>query len=115
VATTSSGFAATLGRLDGAMTREEALGHAAQIAQATDLSVSADLENGFVDEPEGVAETVRLAAEAGLAGCSVEDFSGRARTLEPWGEATAQDEASRNPSEPTASRRNAAGYVNEYQ
>jgi 2-methylisocitrate lyase-like PEP mutase family enzyme len=44
---------------------------------ATDLPVSADLENGFADEPAGVAETLRLALEAGLAGCSVEDFSGR--------------------------------------
>jgi transposase len=60
------------------VTREEALEHAAQIVQATDLPVTADLENGFADEPAGVAETVRLAAGAGLAGCSVEDFSGRA-------------------------------------
>jgi 2-methylisocitrate lyase-like PEP mutase family enzyme len=78
LATTSSGFAATLGRSDGSVTREEALEHAAQIVQATDLPVTADLENGFADEPAGVAETVRLAAGAGLAGCSVEDFSGRA-------------------------------------
>jgi 2-methylisocitrate lyase-like PEP mutase family enzyme len=77
LATTSSGFAATLGRLDGSVTREEALEHAAQIVQATELPVSADLENGFADEPDGVAETVRLAIEAGLAGCSVEDFTGR--------------------------------------
>ena len=79
LATTSSGFAATLGRLDGSgsVIREEAIGHAAGIAQATDLPVSADLENGFADEPAGVAETVRLALEAGLAGCSVEDFTGR--------------------------------------
>ena len=65
LATTSSGFAATLGRLDGSVTREEAIGHAAGIAQATDLPVSADLENGFADEPAGVAQTVRLALEAG--------------------------------------------------
>ena len=58
------------------MTREEALEHAAQIVQATDLPVTADLENGFADEPEGVAQTVRLAAGTGLAGCSVEDFTG---------------------------------------
>jgi 2-methylisocitrate lyase-like PEP mutase family enzyme len=77
LATTSSGFAATLGRLDGSVTREEAIAHAAQIAQATDLPVTADLENGFADDPAGVAETVRLAAGAGLAGCSVEDFTGR--------------------------------------
>jgi hypothetical protein len=76
LATTSSGFAATLGRADGQVTREEAIGHAAEIVQATDLPVSADLENGFADDPEGVAETVRLATGAGLAGCSVEDFTG---------------------------------------
>jgi 2-methylisocitrate lyase-like PEP mutase family enzyme len=77
LATTSSGHAATLGRLDGSVTRDEALAHAVAIAEATDLPVSADLENAFADDPAGVAETVRLAVEAGLAGCSVEDFSGR--------------------------------------
>jgi len=77
LATTSSGHAATLGRQDGSVRREEALGHAAWIAAATDLPVSADLENAFADEPAGVAETLRLALEAGLAGCSVEDHSGR--------------------------------------
>jgi 2-methylisocitrate lyase-like PEP mutase family enzyme len=76
LATTSSGFAATLGRLDGSVTREEAVGHAATIAEATDLPVSADLENGFADDPAGVADTLALALEAGLAGCSVEDFTG---------------------------------------
>jgi 2-methylisocitrate lyase-like PEP mutase family enzyme len=77
LATTSSGFAATLGRLDGSVTREEALTHAAAIAAATDLPVSADLENCFADEPDGVAETARAAAAAGLAGFSVEDYSGQ--------------------------------------
>jgi 2-methylisocitrate lyase-like PEP mutase family enzyme len=76
LATTSSGFAATLGRLDGHVTRDEALAHARWLAEAVSVPVSADLENCFADEPEGVAETVRLAAEAGLAGCSVEDYSG---------------------------------------
>jgi 2-methylisocitrate lyase-like PEP mutase family enzyme len=76
LATTSSGFAATLGRTDGSVTREEALAHAAAIVAATALPVSADLENCFAHEPAGVAETVRLAVETGLAGCSVEDFSG---------------------------------------
>jgi 2-methylisocitrate lyase-like PEP mutase family enzyme len=78
LATTSSGFAATLGRLDGTITCEQALAHAAAVVAATDLPVSADLENCFADEPAGVAETVGRAAETGLAGCSVEDFSGRA-------------------------------------
>jgi 2-methylisocitrate lyase-like PEP mutase family enzyme len=76
LATTSSGFAATLGRLDGSVTRDEALAHAATIVAATELPVSADLENAFADDPGGVAETVGLAIEAGLAGCSVEDFTG---------------------------------------
>lgn len=77
LATTSSGFAATLGRRDMSVTRDEALAHAATIVAATDLPVSADLENCFADEPGGVAETVRLAAQSGLAGCSVEDATGR--------------------------------------
>jgi 2-methylisocitrate lyase-like PEP mutase family enzyme len=77
LATTSSGFAATLGRPDGSVTRDEALEHAATIVAATELPVSADLENCFADEPDGVAETVRLAIDAGLAGCSIEDFTGR--------------------------------------
>jgi 2-methylisocitrate lyase-like PEP mutase family enzyme len=76
LATTSSGSAATLGRLDGAMTAEEALASAAEIVEATALPVSADLENGFADDPEGVAETLRLALAAGLAGASIEDYSG---------------------------------------
>src|SRR5690348_16962604 len=67
LATTSSGFAATLGRLDGSVTMDEAIAHAASIASCTDLPVSADLENCFADDPEGVAETVRLAIGAGLA------------------------------------------------
>jgi 2-methylisocitrate lyase-like PEP mutase family enzyme len=78
LATTSSGFAATLGRSDGSVTRDEALVNAAVIVAATDLPVSADLENAYADDPAGVAETMRLAIEVGLAGASVEDFSGRA-------------------------------------
>ena len=78
LATTSSGFAATLGRLDGAVTRDEALSHAELLAAAVDVPVSADLEHCFADDPAGVAETVTLAVDAGLAGCSVEDWSGRA-------------------------------------
>ena len=76
LATTSSGFAATLGRLDYSVTRDEALTHAAAMVQATDLPVSADLESGYADDPAGVAETRRLAREVGLAGCSVEDATG---------------------------------------
>jgi len=76
LATTSSGFAATLGRPDGSVSRDEALAHAAAIVAATELPVSADLENCFADDPGGVARTVALAAETGLAGCSVEDYTG---------------------------------------
>ena len=76
LATTSSGFAATLGRLDGSVSRDEALAHAAAVVAATELPVTADLENCFADDPAGVARTVALAVEAGLAGCSVEDFTG---------------------------------------
>src|SRR6516164_2715075 len=61
LATTSSGFAATLGRLDGSVTRDEALAHAAAIVAATALPVSADLENCFAHDPAGVARTVALA------------------------------------------------------
>jgi 2-methylisocitrate lyase-like PEP mutase family enzyme len=77
LATTSSGFAATLGRLDGSVGRDEALAHAHALAAATDLPVSADLENGYADEASGVAETVLSAIRAGLAGCSIEDYTGR--------------------------------------
>jgi 2-methylisocitrate lyase-like PEP mutase family enzyme len=66
----------TLGRLDGSVSRDEALAHAAAIVAATELPVSADLENCFADDPAGVARTVMLAAQTGLAGCSIEDFSG---------------------------------------
>lgn len=76
IATTSSGLAASLGRLDGGVSRDEALAHAAQLVAATALPVSADLENGFDHEPDGVATTVELALETGLAGCSIEDFTG---------------------------------------
>lgn len=74
LATTSSGFAGSIGRRDGTATRDEALANAAQIVAAVDIPVSADLENCFGDDPAEVAETVRLAAETGLAGCSIEDY-----------------------------------------
>jgi 2-methylisocitrate lyase-like PEP mutase family enzyme len=78
IATTSGGFAATLGRQDGSVTRDEVLDHCRALVAATDVPVSADFENGFADAPEGVATAVRLAADTGLAGLSIEDFSGRA-------------------------------------
>lgn len=78
LATTSSGFAATLGRQDGNISREQALTHAAEIAAATDLPVSADLENGFDDRPAAVADLIDAARDAGLAGGSIEDYAGTA-------------------------------------
>ncbi len=77
LATTSSGFAATLGRLDGSVSRAEALTHSEALVAATELPVSADLENGFGADPQTVARTVAGAIDAGLAGCSIEDSSGR--------------------------------------
>ncbi len=78
LATTSGGHAASLGRLDGEVTRDEAIEHAHAIAYATPLPVSADLENGFGDAPSAVEKTVSLASAAGLAGCSIEDYGGEA-------------------------------------
>ena len=77
LATTSAGFAFTLGHRDGGLTREQAIAGAHVIAAATDLPVSADLENGFGDAPEIAAETIRLAADAGVVGGSIEDSTGR--------------------------------------
>ena len=76
LATSSGASAGVLGRLDGRMAREEALAQARIIVAATDLPVSADLESGFGDAPETVAETIRLAAETGLVGGSIEDATG---------------------------------------
>ncbi|GAA1902684.1 isocitrate lyase/PEP mutase family protein [Lapillicoccus jejuensis] len=72
--TTSAGLAGAGGRPDGQVGRDEALAHAAAVAAAVPVPVSADLENGYADDPDGVAATVALAAQAGLAGCSVEDW-----------------------------------------
>jgi 2-methylisocitrate lyase-like PEP mutase family enzyme len=76
LATSSGASAGMLGRRDGRVTRDEAMAQARVICEATDLPVSADLEKGFGDAPEIVAETIRLAAQAGLVGCSIEDASG---------------------------------------
>ena len=76
LATSSGASAGVLGRRDGSVTREEALAHARAIVEATDLPVSADLEKGFADAPEAVAETIRLAAGVGLVGGSIEDATG---------------------------------------
>jgi 2-methylisocitrate lyase-like PEP mutase family enzyme len=76
LATSSAASASALGRRDGALTRDEALAHARLIVDATDLPVSADLEKGFGDAPGVMAETIRLAAEVGLVGCTIEDATG---------------------------------------
>jgi 2-methylisocitrate lyase-like PEP mutase family enzyme len=76
LATSSGASAGILGRRDGMVTRKEALDQARAIVDATELPVSADLEKGFDDTPEGAAETIRLAATVGLVGGSIEDFSG---------------------------------------
>lgn len=73
LATTSSGFAFSIGRRDGTADRDTVLAHAAALCAATDVPVSADMENCYADEPAGVAETIRLAGKTGLAGCSIED------------------------------------------
>jgi 2-methylisocitrate lyase-like PEP mutase family enzyme len=77
LATTSAGHAFSVGRTDNTLGRDDVVSHVAAIASATDLPVSADLENGFGDDPKTVAETIRLAAGAGAVGGSIEDASGR--------------------------------------
>ena len=80
LATTSLGFASSLGRLDGtrSISREELLANCREIAAATDLPVNADLENGYADDPDEAAQMIRLAAEAGVVGGSIEDATGDA-------------------------------------
>jgi 2-methylisocitrate lyase-like PEP mutase family enzyme len=77
LATTSFGFAVSRGQIDGQPGRDAVLEHAAALTRATSVPISADLENGFGDSPEDVADTIRLAAAAGLAGGSIEDYTGR--------------------------------------
>ena len=78
LATTSMGYAFSLGRRDNTLDREQVLAHARDISSATELPVSADLENGFGDSPAIAAETIKLAAAAGVIGGSIEDATGRA-------------------------------------
>jgi 2-methylisocitrate lyase-like PEP mutase family enzyme len=77
LATTSMGYAFSVGQRDNTLNRDQTLAHAAAIVSATDLPVSADLENGFGDDPDVAAETVRQAAAVGLVGGSIEDATGR--------------------------------------
>lgn len=93
LATTSSGHAATLGRLDYQPDREQSLAHAASLAAAVEVPVSADLEDCFAVDPAGVAQTVAEAFDAGLAGCSLEDWDPRGQRLYSLAEATERVEA----------------------
>ena len=77
LATTSAGYAFSAGQRDNTIDRDQMMIHCAEIASATDLPASGDLENGFGDSPETVAETIRLAAGTGLVGCSIEDMARR--------------------------------------
>jgi 2-methylisocitrate lyase-like PEP mutase family enzyme len=76
LATTSSGFAHAQGCADGAVPRDPMLQHLREIVEATDLPVNADFEGGYADTPEGVAESIRLGVETGVAGLSIEDSTG---------------------------------------
>ena len=78
LATTSAGFANAIGKLDGQVTLEEKIEHCRTLAAATDIPVSADLENGFADDPRTAAENIRRVALAGIVGGSIEDYSGKA-------------------------------------
>jgi 2-methylisocitrate lyase-like PEP mutase family enzyme len=77
IATTSAGFAFSRGLADGAVGRDLMLAHVREMVEATDLPVNADFENGYADDPDGVAENVRRCVETGIAGLSIEDNSGR--------------------------------------
>src|SRR5438094_2623762 len=77
LATTSAGFAFSRGKSDGAVPRDEMLAHIREIVQATALPVNADFQAGYADEPEDVAENVRLCLATGIAGLSIEDSTGR--------------------------------------
>ena len=83
LATTSSGFAATLGRADQHVTRDEVVAHVATLTAAVRVPVSVDAERGYADDPAGVAETVRMLAEAGASGVSIEDYDPATRGIEP--------------------------------
>jgi 2-methylisocitrate lyase-like PEP mutase family enzyme len=96
LATTSAGFAWSRGAADGGITREAALAHIAELSAAADVPVNADFEGGFADAPEDVAESVRLCAETGVAGLSIEDFTGdRANPLYDFDLAVARIGAAR--------------------
>jgi 2-methylisocitrate lyase-like PEP mutase family enzyme len=96
LATTSSGFAWSQGRADGAVPREVVLSHLRTLAAATDLPLNADFESGYAPDPKGVAESVRMAIETGVAGLSIEDATGDASNpLRTIGDAVARLRAAR--------------------
>jgi 2-methylisocitrate lyase-like PEP mutase family enzyme len=96
LATTSSGYAHSIGYSDGDLTRDMVLAHFREIAHAADVPVNADFENGFAHDPDGVAENVRLCMETGVAGLSIEDFTGNdADPLYPFDVAVARVRAAR--------------------
>jgi 2-methylisocitrate lyase-like PEP mutase family enzyme len=83
LATTSSGHAASLGRVDQSVTRDELLAHVEVLAASVDLPLNVDAERCFADHPAGIAETVELIAQAGAAGCSIEDYDPERRRIDP--------------------------------
>src|SRR5512140_111369 len=96
LATTSSGHAWSCGQADGSMPRDQVLAHMRAIAAATDLPVNADFESGYASDPEGVAESVRMALDTGVAAVSIEDSTGRpAEPLRTIDEAVARMRAAR--------------------
>jgi 2-methylisocitrate lyase-like PEP mutase family enzyme len=90
LATTSAGFAWSQGKLDGAVSRDELVAHVAALAAATQVPLNVDSERCYPDEPGGVAETVRLLAAAGAAGCSVEDYNPALAGMDEIGVAAAR-------------------------
>jgi 2-methylisocitrate lyase-like PEP mutase family enzyme len=90
LATTSAGFAWSIGKLDQQVTRAELVAHVEQLVAATSVPLNVDSEHCFPEEPGGVAETVRLLADAGAAGCSIEDYDPRAGRIDAVGLAAAR-------------------------
>lgn len=88
LATTSAGFAWSIGKSDQHVTRDELVAHVELLAAATDLPLNVDSERCFADELDGIAETVRLLHDAGAAGCSIEDYDPARRAIDPPGSAT---------------------------
>ena len=93
LATSSGACAGVLGRTDGHVTRQEAIAHARTVVEATDLPVAADLESGFGDGVDDVAETIRAAGSIGLVGGSIEDFAGQGKAIYDFDHAVRRVEA----------------------